>query len=86
MSIIEPKIDTLLDEMDNDRFLLCAVAAKRAYDINDMMHGQRERAKQLEIAVDIARANDTKPLSMAFSEVAAGDVSVDEETIDVKNH
>ena len=28
MSIIEPKIDVLLDKTDNDRFLLCALASK----------------------------------------------------------
>ena len=42
MSIIEPKIDVLLDRTDNDRFLLCALASKRAHDINDMMRGQRD--------------------------------------------
>ena len=68
MSIIEPKIDVLLDRTDNDRFLLCALASKRAHDINDMMRGQRDRAIQLQTAVEIARAADTKPLSMAFSE------------------
>ena len=73
MSIIEPKIDELLDETDNDRFLLCALASKRAHDINDMMRGQRERAIQLQTAVEIARA-------------ARGDISYDPETIDVKNH
>lgn len=56
MSIIEPKIDVLLDKTDNDRFLLCALASKRAHDINDMMRGQRDRAIQLQTAVEIARA------------------------------
>ena len=56
MSIIEPKIDVLLDQTDNDRFLLCALASKRAHDINDMMRGQRDRAIQLQTAVEIARA------------------------------
>ena len=74
MSIIEPKIDVLLDRTDNDRFLLCALASKRAHDINDMMRGQRDRAIQLQ------------PLSMAFNEVARGEVSYDPESIDVKNH
>ena len=80
MSIIEPKIDVLLDRTDNDRFLLCALASKRAHDINDMMRGQRDRAIQLQTAVD------TKPLSMAFNEIARGEVSYDPESIDVKNH
>lgn len=86
MSIIEPKIDELLNQTDNDRFLLCALASKRAHDINDMMHGQRDRAVRLQSAVEIARANNTKPLSMAFAEVVNGDVSCDPNSIDVKSH
>ena len=70
MSIIEPKIDVLLDRTDNDRFLLCALASKRAHDINDMMRGQRDRAIQLQTAVEIAR----------------GEVSYDPNSIDIKNH
>lgn len=86
MSIIEPKIDALLEQTDNDRFLLCALASKRAHDINDMIRGQRDRAIQLQTAVEIARAVDKKPLSMAFNEVSRGDVSFDPASIDVKNH
>ena len=86
MSIIEPKIDVLLSETENDRFLLCAVASKRAHDINDMMRGQRDRALQLQTAVEIARAAGAKPLSMAFDEIARGEVSFDPESIDAKNH
>ena len=86
MSIIEPKIDVLLDQTDNDRFLLCALASKRAHDINDMMRGQRDRAIQLQPAVEIARAADKKPLTIAFNEVARGDISYDPATIDVHNH
>lgn len=86
MSIIEPRIDSLLEETDNDRFLLCALAAKRAHDINDMMRGQRDRAIQLQTAVEIARAADKKPLSLAFNEIARGEVSFDPQSIDIKNH
>ncbi len=86
MSIIDPEIDVLLDETDNDRFLLCALASKRAHDINDMMRGQRDRAIQLSSAVEIAKANHAKPLSMAFAEIARGEVSFDPETIDIKEH
>ena len=86
MSIIEPKIDVLLDKTENDRFLLCAVASKRAQDINEMMRGQRNRAIQLQTAVDIAKANNRRPLSIAFDEIARGDVSYDPSTIDVHNH
>ena len=86
MSIVEPRIDTLLDKTEEDKYLLCAVASKRARDINDMMRGQRDRAIQLQTAVEIAKAADKKPLSMAFSEIARGDVSYDPETIDAENH
>ena len=71
MSIIEPKIDVLLSETDNDRFLLCALASKRAHDINDMMRGQRDRAIQLSSAVEIAKANNKKPLSRLFPKLPA---------------
>lgn len=86
MSIIEPKIDVLLEKTDNDRFLLCALASKRAQDINEMMHGQRSRAIQLQTAVDIARAAYRRPLSLAFDEIAKGDVSYSPDTIDIHNH
>lgn len=86
MSIIDPKIDVLLDKTDDDRFLLCALASKRAHDINEMMRGQRNRAIQLQTAVDIAKAANRRPLSIAFDEIAKGDVSYDPATIDVHNH
>ncbi len=85
MSIISPDIDVLLDDAENDRFLLCTMAAKRAHDINDMMCGQRDRAIQLQSAIEIARAADAKPLTMAFNEIARGDVSFDSESIDLTN-
>ena len=86
MSITDPKIDVLLDVTDNDRFLLCSLASKRARDINDMMRGQRDRAIALSSAVEIAKANHVKPLSIAFSEIARGEVSYDPDTIDVHQH
>ena len=86
MSLIEPKIDVLLDQTDDDRFLLCALASKRAHDINEMMRGQRNRAIQLQTAVDIAKANNRRPLSITFDEISRGDVSYDPATIDVHNH
>ena len=86
MSITDPKIDVLLDAIDNDRFLLCSLASKRAHDINDMMRGQRDRAIALSSAVEIAKANNVKPLSIAFSEIARGEVSYDPNTIDIHQH
>ena len=86
MSIIEPKIDVLLDKTDNDRFLLCSLASKRAHDINDMLRGQRDRAIQLQTAVEVARASNKKPLSIAFDEIAKEEVSYDPATIDATAH
>ena len=86
MSIIEPRINDLLEKTDQDRFLLCALASKRAHDINDMMRGPRDRAIQLQTAAEIARAANKKPLTIAFNEIANGDVSYDPESIDIKNH
>lgn len=84
MSIIKPDIDILLEDANNDRFLLCTMASKRAHDINDMMCGQRNRAIQLQTAIEIARAVDMNPLSMAFSEIARGDVSYEKDSLDLE--
>ena len=86
MSLIEPKVDELLEKTDNDRFLLCAISSKRARDINDMMRGQRDRAIQSSLAVDVAKAAKKKPLTLAFQEVSDGDVSYDPNSIGVKYH
>ena len=86
MSIIDQKIDELLEKTDNDRFLLCSLAAKRSYDINEMMHGQRERALQLQSAAEIAQANNKKPLTMAFNEIVEDEVSYNPDSIDVSYH
>ena len=86
MSLIEPKVDELLEKTDNDRFLLCAISSKRARDINDMMRGQRDRAIQSSLAVDVAKAAKKKPLTLAFQEVSDGDVSYAPNSIDVKYH
>ena len=86
MSLIEPKIEQLLDETENDRFLLCSIASHRAHDINDMLRGQRDRAIQLQTAVEVARASSKKPLSIAFDEISKEEVSFDPETIDAAVH
>ena len=83
MSLIEPKIDELLGEAENDRFLLCTMASKRARDINDMMRGQRDRAVAQSLAVEVAKAANKKPLSLAFEEIDDGVVSYDPATISI---
>lgn len=77
MSIIEPNINQLLDKTDHDAFLLCTLASKRSHEIVDMQRGQRDRALELQKAEEIAKASHRKPLSIAFDEIAKGDVSYD---------
>lgn len=81
MSIVDPDINTLLDQSENDKFLLCAVAYKRARDINDMMRGQHERAVALQSVSEIAQLSSRKPLSLAMEEIARGEVSFDPESL-----
>ncbi len=76
MSVVEPTIDELLAVTDENRFLLCEMAARRARDINDMMRNQHNRAEQLADIEDISmlmsddEGHAPNPLSIAFSEIA----------------
>ena len=51
-----------------------------------MMRGQRDRAIQLQTAVEIARAADKKPLTIAFNETLPAMFPDDPDSIDIKNH
>lgn len=82
MSIVDPNIDELLDKSDNDRFILCSMASKRARDINDMMRGQRDRAVALQSVDEIAKLAGRKPLSLSMEEIARGEVSYDKQSFD----
>ena len=79
MSIVEPRIDSLLEKTEEDKYLLCALSSKRSRDINDMMRGQRDRAVALQSASEIAEFAGRKPLSLAMEEIARGEVSYDAE-------
>lgn len=76
MSVVEPTIDELLSVTDENRFLLCEMAARRARDINDMMRNQHNRAEQLTEIEDISvflsddEGHAPNPLSIAFGEIA----------------
>ncbi len=74
MSIIDQSIDKLLGETQNDKYLLCTVASKRARDINDMMRGQKNRALALQSVAEISQFSDQKPLSLAMEELERGDL------------
>lgn len=77
MSIVEPRIDKLLDKTEEDKYLLCALSSKCSRDINDMMRGQRDRAVALQSVSEIAEFAGRKPLSLAMEEIARGEVSYD---------
>ena len=77
MSIVEPRIDKLLDKTEEDKYLLCALSSKRSRDINDMMRGQRDRAVALQSVSEIAEFAGRNPLSLAMEEIARGEVSYD---------
>lgn len=76
MSVVNPTIDELLAVTDENRFLLCEMAARRACDINDMMRNQHNRAEQLADIEDVTmymsdeEGRAPNPLSIAFSEIA----------------
>lgn len=80
MSVIRPEIDVLLKHVENDKFLLCAVASRRARDINDMMRGQRDRAAARHTVSEILEFSGRKPLSIAMDEIARGEVGYDKST------
>ncbi|MCL2606783.1 MAG: DNA-directed RNA polymerase subunit omega [Coriobacteriia bacterium] len=73
MSIINPEVDVLLEKVDS-KFTLCTLAAKRACQINDMVHGVREQALSAMATSEIAKLTSAKPLALAMDEIARGDV------------
>ena len=76
MSVVNPTIDDLLSVTDENRFLLCELASRRACDINDMMRNQHNRAEQLADVEDVSMfmsdedGHAPNPLSIAFDEIA----------------
>lgn len=70
MSITSPEIDTLLSKTEQNPFLLCSVAAKRACDINNMLRGQHLRvmeAQEFDDITTLASGDDT--VSIALQEI-----------------
>ena len=74
MSVINPPIDDLLAKVDS-KYTLCIISAKRARQINDMIHGVRDQALLTMQAPQIAQITSTKPLTLALDEIASDDVS-----------
>lgn len=80
MSVVSPRIDDLLEKTDENRFLLAALASKRACDINSMLRGQHNRVLAVQDVDDITIAMSGKDtISMAMEEIESGDISYDHE-------
>ena len=71
--VINPEIDLLLSKVDS-KYTLCILSARRARQINDMLHGVRDQALLTMPASQIGQLTSTKPLSLALEEIASGDV------------
>lgn len=73
MSVIEPEIDALLEKTDQNPFLLCSVASKRACDINNMIHGLHLRVAQAQNDDDVTLlVSKMDTTSKAMTELANG--------------
>lgn len=78
MSVVKPRIDDLLEKTDENRFLLAALASKRACDINSMLRGQHNRVLAVQDLDDITIAMSGKDtISMAMEEIENGNISYD---------
>ncbi|MBE0417380.1 MAG: DNA-directed RNA polymerase subunit omega [Coriobacteriia bacterium] len=71
--VIKPEIDLLLSKVDS-KYTLCIVSARRARQINDMLHGVRDQALLTMASSQISELTKTKPLTKALEEIANGDV------------
>ncbi len=71
--VIQPEIDTLLSKVDS-KYTLCILSARRARQINDMLHGVRDQALLTMAPSQISAITSTKPLTLALEEISSGDV------------
>ncbi|MDY4691916.1 DNA-directed RNA polymerase subunit omega [Atopobiaceae bacterium SGI.236] len=83
MSVIKPEINDLLDKTENNPFLLCSVASKRACDINNMLRGQHLRVTAIQAIDDITTVVSGKdPVTIAMDEIEDGTLSFDRDFFD----
>ena len=83
MSGTRPEIDSLLDKTEQNPFLLCAIASKRACDINNMIRGQHHRVTAIQDFDDITTIISGKAtVSIAMDEIEAGTLSFVKEDFD----
>ena len=83
MSVIKPEIDGLLDKTEQNPFLLCSLASKRACDINNMIRGQHLRVTAIQDFDDITTVVSGKdPISVAMQEIEDGTLGFVKEDFD----
>ena len=73
MSVTKPQIDGLLEKTEQNPFLLCSLASKRACDINNMIRGQHLRVAAIQDFDDITTwspARTPSPLPWRRSRMA----------------
>jgi DNA-directed RNA polymerase subunit omega len=73
--VIEPEIDVLLEKVDS-KYTLCTLSAKRARQINDMVHGVHDQALlSMAETPEIVEYTRTKPITLALEEISEGDIA-----------
>ena len=83
MSITSPEIDSLLEKTEQNPFLLCAIASKRACDINNMLRGQHLRVTAIQEFDDITTVvSGEDSISTAMEEIDSGTLSFMKEDFD----
>ncbi len=85
MSITKPEINSLLDKTENNPFLLCSIASKRACDINSMLRGQHQRVVRVQEVDDITTTiSGQDPVSIAMDEIEDGKLAFVQESFDAE--
>lgn len=70
LDITKPEIDSLLEKTEENPFLLCALASKRACDIKSMIRSQHLRVVAMEDVDTITTEVSGKdPVSYAMKEI-----------------
>lgn len=83
MSVTKPEIDSLLEQTEQNPFLLCSIASKRACDINNMVRGQHLRVAAIQDFDDITTIVSGKDtVSIAMSEIEDGTLGFVKEDFD----
>ena len=83
MSVIKPEIDSLLQKTEQNPFLLCSLASKRACDINNMLHGQHLRVTAVQDFDDITPvASGKDSVSIAMKEINDGTLGFVKDSFD----